>query len=372
MLRLREWQTEALNAWIQSRYRGIVVAPTGTGKSYVGLAAIRELGYPALIVVPTERLLKTWDRRIRRIIRVPASPYYGKEKRIGRITISIYNTVASNLWLLKHFKLVILDEIHHAGARSWIRIVQALDGQPVLGLTATIERADNRHLKILQMLPVVYHLKLWKARETNQIADCEIIDVQVDLTPQEYYEYIRVEQELRRLRILARYGFNDGDQDLETRFHILNQRRKKILAEAENKLPKLLEIVQRHRDQRILVFSESIKSIEKAKKYLIQNGIPAETYHSRKPETIRDQIFQQWGKTFNVLLACRALDEGIDVPEAKIGIILATGHTKRQLIQRLGRLLRPNQNQKAQIYTITATATIEQKTPKLIKQITTT
>lgn len=370
MLRLREWQTEALNAWIQNQCRGIVIAPTGTGKSYVGLAAIRELGYPSLIIVPTERLLKTWDKRIRKIIRVPPSPYYGKEKRLGWVTISIYNTMARNLWLLKHFKLVVLDEIHHSAARTWIKIVESLDGQPVLGLTATIERLDNGHLKILKKIPIVYNFSLSEAMNTHQIAECEVIEKIVPLTMAEYSEYVKIDQMLRRLRAQAMHGLESRNLDLEARFYSLIQRRKAILAEAVLKLPKLLEIVQRHLDERILVFSESIRSIEEAKKYLIKHGIPCETYHSKKTENERDRIFQAWGNGYKVLLACRALDEGIDVPEAKIGIILATGQTKRQLIQRLGRLLRPNKNKKAKIYVISARATIEENTTQKIKQLT--
>ena len=372
MLRLRQWQTEALNAWIQNRYRGIVVAPTGTGKSYVGLGAIKKMGYPSLIVVPTERLLKTWDRRVRRVLRVPPSPFYGKEKRLGWITISIYNTMARNLWLLKHFKLVILDEIHHSAARTWIKIVESLDGQPVLGLTATIERLDNGHLKILEKIPIVYNFTLSEAMESHQVAECEVIDESVPLTMAEYSEYARIDQMLRKLRARASHGLESMNPDLEARFYSLIQRRKAILAEAVLKLPKLLEIVQKHLDERILVFSESIKSIEEAKKYLIKHGIPCETYHSKKTENERDRIFQAWGNGYKVLLACRALDEGIDVPEAKIGIILATGQTKRQLIQRLGRLLRPNKNKKAKIYIISARATLEQNTAPKIKQLTAT
>jgi len=370
MLRLREWQTEALNAWIQNRYRGIVVAPTGTGKSYVGLGAIKKMGYPSLIVVPTERLLKTWDKRIRRIIRVPPSPFYGKEKRLGWITISIYNTMARNLWLLKHFKLVILDEIHHSAARTWIKIVESLDHQPVLGLTATIERLDNGHLKILEKIPIVYNFTLSEAMNTHQVAECEVIEESVPLTREEYMEYLEIEAWLKRFKAMYGHYLAVGDDEKEQRYFSMIQRRKAILSEAILKLPKLLEIVQRHLDERILVFSESIKSIEEAKRYLIRHGIACETYHSKKTEQERDRIFQAWGSGFKVLLACRALDEGIDVPEAKIGIILATGQTKRQLIQRLGRLLRPNKNKKAKIYIISARATLEQNTAERIRKMT--
>jgi len=349
-----------------------VVAPTGTGKSYVGLAAIRQMGYPSLVVVPTERLLKTWDRRIRRVLRVPPSPYYGKEKRLGWITISIYNTMARNLWLLKHFKLVILDEIHHAGAATWIRIVESLDGQPVLGLTATIERLDGRDRDILERIPIVYNFTLSEAMNTHQVAECQIIEESVPLTPIEYDEYVEIEATIRRFKAMYGLRLELGDLEAQSKYFSLIQRRKAILAEAKLKLPKLLEIVQRHLDERILVFSESIKSIEEAKKYLIRHGIACETYHSKKSENERDRIFQAWGNGYKVLLACRALDEGIDVPETKIGIILATGQTKRQLIQRLGRLLRPNKDKKARIYVISARATLEQNTAWKIRKLTAT
>jgi superfamily II DNA or RNA helicase len=109
----------------------------------------------------------------------------------------------------------------------------------------------------------------------------------------------------------------------------------------------------------VIVFSGSIESIEELKKYLIENGVSAETYHSQKPESVRDSIFAEWGRGFRVLLAVRALDEGVDVPEVKTGIIIASGKEVRQLVQRQGRLIRPVQGKKARLYVVYAEGTYE-------------
>jgi superfamily II DNA or RNA helicase len=146
---------------------------------------------------------------------------------------------------------------------------------------------------------------------------------------------------------------------LDKMLKILLNRRRQLLSKIPSKRAKVLEIVRSVEDERILLFSESIESVETLKQYLLENGVSAETYHSQKPEHVRDMIFANWGKTFRVLLAVRALDEGVDVPEVKTGIIIASGKETRQLVQRLGRLIRPVQGKRARVYVVYAEGTYE-------------
>ena len=115
------------------------------------------------------------------------------------------------------------------------------------------------------------------------------------------------------------------------------------------------------------MFSESIDSIEGLKKYLLEKGIRAEIYHSNKPENIRDLIFKRWGAEFNVLLSCRALDEGIDVPECSIAVMIASGMSVRQLVQRKGRIMRPREGKIAKLYVVYAYGSVEAKIPMKVK-----
>jgi len=138
----------------------------------------------------------------------------------------------------------------------------------------------------------------------------------------------------------------------------LNERRQ-LLSEIEGKKKAVYDISCRHHDQRIIVFSESIRSIEALRVYLAERGVMAETYHSGKNELERNMIFDEWGRKFNVLLCVRALDEGVDVPEVGIAVIIASGQSVRQLVQRKGRIMRPKEGKQAQLYIVYARGSIE-------------
>jgi superfamily II DNA or RNA helicase len=146
-------------------------------------------------------------------------------------------------------------------------------------------------------------------------------------------------------------------------------RRRMLLSRLEAKRQAVYDIVNRHPGERILVFSESIESIEALKRYLLERGVKAETYHSNKPEHVRDLIFRRWGLDFSVLLSCRALDEGIDVPECGIAVMIASGMSVRQLVQRKGRIMRPREGKVARLYIVYAHGSIETKIPMKVKAI---
>jgi len=93
---LRPFQVEAYESWVRNGYRGTVIAPTGTGKTIIAGYAIKQLNMPTLIVCPTERILKMWIDRLREKFKLSATAFYGGSKRLGRITVTIYNTVSMN------------------------------------------------------------------------------------------------------------------------------------------------------------------------------------------------------------------------------------------------------------------------------------
>jgi len=174
--------------------------------------------------------------------------------------------------------------------------------------------------------------------------------------------YHEIEEKIRKVRIElenAEAFSLPSVKELDRMLKILLNRRRQLLSKIPSKREKVLEIVRSVEDERILVFSESIESVETLKQYLLENGVSAETYHSQKPEHVRDAIFAGWGKAFRVLLAVRALDEGVDVPEVKTGIIIASGKETRQLVQRLGRLIRPVAGKRARVYVVYAEGTYE-------------
>jgi superfamily II DNA or RNA helicase len=174
--------------------------------------------------------------------------------------------------------------------------------------------------------------------------------------------YRDVEQKIMKVRSELQAAKATGSSNilmLEMQLKKLLNRRRQLLSRIPSKKKKVLELVKGCSEERVIVFSESIDSIEELKNYLLENGVTAETYHSGKPEKVRDEIFEGWGKDFKVLLAVRALDEGIDVPEVATGIIIASGKSTRQLVQRQGRLMRPLEGKTAKLYVVYAESTYE-------------
>ena len=146
-------------------------------------------------------------------------------------------------------------------------------------------------------------------------------------------------------------------------------RRKKLLSRIEEKKEKILEILSRHPDERVIVFSESVQAIEEIKEFLSDNGLKSETFHSKVEPWRKMEILQEWGRSFDVLLSVRALEEGLDVKEAGIAILITSGKSKRQFIQRIGRIIRPVEGKLAKFYVVYCPGTIEETYASIIQKI---
>jgi len=342
--------------------RGIIIAPTGTGKTVIACHAIMAANTPTLIITPRERILKMWQESLKVKFNLEATAFYDREKVLSNLTISIYNSVALHPWILDHFKMVILDEVHHVAAETFSQILFRLEGKDVMALTATLKREDGRHNEVAARLPVVYCLDLATAIKNGYVSPIEIYPVSAPLTEMERKLYRDVEHKIMQVRAELQAAKATGSSNirwLEIQLKKLLNRRRQLLSRIPSKKRKVLELVKGCSEDRVIVFSESIDSIEELKNYLVENGVTAETYHSGKPEKVRDAIFAGWGKEFKVLLAVRALDEGVDVPEVATGIIIASGKSTRQLVQRQGRLMRPVEGKTAKLYVIYAESTYE-------------
>jgi superfamily II DNA or RNA helicase len=352
---------------------GLLSLPQGTGKTIIAGYAIRKLNVPTLIVCPTERILKMWIERLREKFGLSATAFYGGSKKIGRITVTIYNTVSMiHPELLNNYDLIVLDEVHHAGSEVFSSIIHRLsDGHRVMALTATLKREDERHMIIMSKLPVVYCLDLATAIKHRLVAPVEVIPIGVDMNDRERREYSEIEKKISNVKNALKTPSEDDEERkrLERQLKIYVNQRRILLSRLQAKKEAVYNIALKNPNERILVFSESIDSIEALKKYLLERGVRAETYHSNKPENIRDLIFKRWGVEFNVLLSCRALDEGIDVPECGIAVMIASGMSVRQLVQRKGRIMRAREGKIAKLYVVYAYGSVEAKIPMKVKAI---
>jgi len=374
VLEIRDYQREAIEVWKKAR-RGVVVMPTGTGKTYVALRVILDAlaenpRTHVAVIVPLIELAHQWRKRMREF-GLYSTLYYGEEKRISRVTIFVINSAYLNVRLLRLFELVVIDEIHHLKGENFQKIVHEIRDKEVLGLTATPELGAIQY-----HIPIIFRMSYDEARRRGAIVDIDVVPVYVDMTPEERSEYLDIQERMENVAKLIEM-LRDGDEEdkaeleeLEQRYRILADKRKRLMSRIGEKRRRVVEIARMHAGERVMVFTESIESAEAIKSELLASGIRAETYHSQKSDAVRKRILATWGKAFTVLVTVRALDEGIDVPEVGVAIIVASGTSTRQITQRLGRILRPAPGKEtAKLYVLVARNTYETEILGRIREI---
>lgn len=364
--KLRSEQSEALENWLNSDCRGQVIMPTGTGKTEVALAAMVETKIATLVVAPVRDLMYQWHRRILKGLGYDAGIVGDNTYNIKPVTVTTYDSAYIHMSKMgAGFGLLIFDEEHHLPGR-YRREAAILSTAPMrLGLTATPERSDGLH-KDLDFLigPVAYNMPFKRAKGST-LADFDVIKIPVALNDEEQQVYDQCSKVIREYIASRRkdkpgYSWQDlckeSGKDPQARhaqksYHLKTS----IESRASEKLRVLEDIFRLHNGQQTLVFAGSnAMAIEVSKRFLI----PTILSHTRKKERLA--VMDGFAKgEFKVLVANRVLDEGVDVPEAKIGVVIGGQGSTRQAKQRLGRILRKSGNSQATLYEVVCENTKE-------------
>ncbi len=364
---LRDYQSEALDKWVSNKYRGIIALPTGSGKTIVGLAAFSKLGRWTLVVAFTKEQVKQWREHF--IKNTSLSPsdvgvFYGEEKIIAPITITTYQTAFRYInQLSPYFPMIIVDECHHLPADKF-RVIAMRSFAPYrLGLSATPFREDGRHEELFPLLGgVIYFKSVKELSEKGYLAPFIIRVIKVNLTPEEiklYRELKKKYEELSRgltfqeLLALAKKGDLKAIEALKIR----SQMRLLVHTSKEkfNALRRIF-IEEISKGSKIIIFTQYIDQAEEISKLLNIPVITGETDHSTRKRNF--DLFRSG--FYKAIVLTSVGDEGIDVPDANVGIIVAGTGSKRQFIQRLGRLLRPVGGKEAVLYEIIVSNTFEE------------
>ena len=378
MIRLRSYQREALNTWLKNGRKGIIELPTGTGKTWLGLALL-ERHYKkkrVVIVVPTEVLMRQWYEKILEhtsVSRRSVGFLYGKEKNFRRrVIIGIINTVVKYAeYLSKKYDLFILDEVHHYFAPRWSCLLEKIRNKDVLGLSATVERSDNLHQK--SYLKVIYTRNYDYMLRRKYVAKVDIKIVHTELTEKEstiYYELDeKIKEVAKKLDDDEFWGENYTAEKYRKILMILANKRRQLCSESVTKPPVIAQILRKHRKDRVIVFTESKKTVEQLYRYLSRyKSFKCGVVHSGVKK--RHRILEAWKRgEFNVLLTVRVLDEGIDVPECSVGVIVSNSLAKRQLVQRIGRIVRPKPRKVAKIYIVVSKYTFEERVARRLERL---
>jgi superfamily II DNA or RNA helicase len=356
-LSLRAWQQEAIAVWEAHGHRGIVGAVTGGGKTIFALACIQQVKpETTLIVVPTLALLDQWRDEVAEFFDLESDEInvIARRKRImrGTINIGVLNS-ASKLkpsWSERGAMLVI-DECHKVASDNFGAVLD-LPATFRLGLSATPERPYDEGLKerlIPALGEVIFQYSYRDALRDGVIVPFTLQNVIFDLEEDRQASYDKIS------RMIAQTIEEHGAGSPEA--IALFMRRARVLNLSPSRVEIALKIIAAHRSERVLVFHEDIEACAVIHEVLLATGFPARLYHSGLDAKMRARALTDFRKgKADVLVTCRALDEGFNVPETQVGIIAASTATRRQRIQRLGRVLRPAKGKgSAVIYTLVAT-----------------
>jgi superfamily II DNA or RNA helicase len=375
---LRPYQQEAVDKALKAK-RATIKAPTGTGKTVIAMAWLKAIAMDALVIVPTQALIyQSWAPKLE-AQGFDVGRYYAYAKNFGPVTVTTFASAISHPELIDSVDVVVVDEIHHLGARTaLLRILPKLkEKEYVLGLSSVPEREDLGHEFFLDEFPICYDLSLATALRSGYVSPIEILSVPAPMTEEERKKYESFTKRIQQAFAfcgpdIRRWGlcYNPKTRQYIGRLAIAAMSyRKKLLSSVESKKERVLEIIRGHPDQRVLLFSESVSAIEGMREYLESNDTTCATFHSRIEPWRRQRILEEWGQDFDVLLSCRALEEGMDVKEVAVGILITSGKSKRQYIQRMGRILRPLEGKEAKFYVVYCPGTLEEAYTKTIDKI---
>ncbi len=364
---LRDYQREALDRWIRNSFKGIVALPTGSGKTVIGVAALAEKSVKSLIIVYTKEQMMQWKRAILNFTSAHESLiglYYSKEKRIAPITLATYQTAYRYMnKLAPHYSLLIIDEVHHLPAEKFRYIASASPALYRLGLSATPYREDGGHTYLFPLMgDVIYYKSPSELAEKGYLARYKVITVKVDLTPEEKKEYLKLREQFRSYSGLRPFdeivkAAKKGDYRAINALRV-HSRMTQIFQKSESKLRKVREIVLREllSGKKIIVFAHYVDLAKK-----IADDVGGYLLTGETPDRERRVILDGFRRAEKgVLVVTTVGDEGLDIPDASVGILVAGTGSRRQFIQRLGRLLRPGTGKEAILYEIVAKGTVEE------------
>lgn len=364
---LRDYQSEALEKWKANDKKGIIALPTGSGKTIIGIAAISEVKERTLIITYTKEQLNQWIDMIMKFTNIPSSmisAFYSEEKRLAPITVSTYQTAFRYIDQLSfRYSFLIVDEVHHLPADKFRTIALGMYSPTRMGLSATVIREDGRHVDLFPLMGgIVYYKTPQEMVDRGYLAPYETFIVRVRLTDEERLKYERLKEAYKNItkgmpfkEVLAKA--QKGNPVMARALKIHNEMLQ-IYQKAKEKEKAVVKLVKNElaAGSKILVFTQYIDQAEELGKLLGAKVLTGST-----DPKLRKKILEEFrDEKSGVLVLTTVGDEGLDIPDVNVGIIVAGTGSRRQFVQRLGRLLRPGPGKIAKLYEIVTSGTAEE------------
>jgi len=365
-IELRPYQQAALTAWELAGRRGIVALPTGSGKTRVAVAALAQLGQRALCLVPTRVLLAQWVKELSHWYAGLVGCFGDGERRVEPLTVCTFESArrhAARLGAL--FDVLVVDEAHHFGACLQDEALEMLTARFRLGLTATPPTESAQALRLSELLgPVVYQASIDDLAGTY-LADYDLVVLRVHLNREEQQRYEREAaafrsfyRAFRRMAPEASWAelVRAGMRSFAGRQALAAWREsQRMVAFPSAKRRALSELLMQHQARRTLIFTPNNQTAyEVSREHLV---MPL-TCDIQRAE--RDDALGRFRRgELRTLVSSRVLNEGLDVPDADVAIVVGGALGEREHIQRIGRLLRPRPGKRAIVYELVVAGTAE-------------
>ena len=371
---LRAWQQEALLRWHATERQGIVQAITGAGKTLIAISAIRDAakeGVRSLVIVPTTPLVEQWEQALIsnlpgiRVARQGGGAGKRWEAGSADVVVSTVQTAAKQPPIEDQAAqmLLVADEAHHYAAKTFRALVRAPFGLR-LGLTATLQRQDDGDTAFLipTLGPIVYELDYAAALAAGVVAAFDVMLHGVDMEPKERDDYRELNNRLERLiariqsvtlqavadvdlhgQIMSLAGRGGpGSEDAREYVRTLQELRD-LMDSSPAKIDALEALAGEIEQARsVLVFTQTVELARAAARRLNALGVSTSTLTAEHSHAERQSALARFAMgSVKALIAPQLLDEGIDVPDANLAIVLSASRTRRQMVQRMGRVIRP-------------------------------
>ncbi len=372
----RDYQSEAVDCWAKADHRGVVVLPTGAGKTIAAIKAMEKLQVATLIVVPTIVLMEQWRKTLSEAFGVDVGSLGGGTDDVRAVTVSTYDSaVLKAKQIGDRFEFLVFDEVHHLPAPSNSAIALSYLAPYRLGLTATLSR-EPEIIEALGVLvgPVVYE-KGVEELAGKHLSDYTVKTVNVPLEPGEKLGYdrqfavykgflqrrgIRIRSARDYLLFVKRSG-----RDPEARRALMARNAAMDIAlNSRSKEEYLRGLLAANPLEKTLIFTRHNKLVYRISRSLL---IPAITHQTLREE--REEILDRFRRgVYRRIITSQVLDEGIDVPDASVAVILSGTGSSREFIQRLGRVLRKKEGKQATLYELVSFGTAETRLSRRRKE----
>lgn len=358
---LRRWQSEAKDFFLKHKI-AIIEAATGSGKTRFAIDVIKTLleeepSLRVLIVTPKNVILeKTWFNNLTKEFPITqVGIFYGEAKEEAQITAT--NMQSIDKIDVTNYDMLIFDELHNYFSKRMQEYLK-LPMKYKMGLTATLHQKEYKHWEVLKIFDFnLFRYDIEEAVKENVLSHFIFNNVPIDLEEDEKVRYKELQERIDKIAFALK---NTSDMTKETQYKAVDDR-KKLLSNSPAKRDVIAKLIPYIEGKKIIVFNEYNAIATPTYWSMVELGLRPCIFNTSISKKVRMQNLEDYATDkYDTIITTRALDEGYDLPKIDVAIILSGGNTSRQMIQRVGRVLRKTKNDK-EIYQVYFKDTIEEE-----------